>query len=127
MHNSVCPCGSGVSFTQCCEKYILGYETAPTALALMRSRYSAYVVQNADYLINTTHLSTRGLFSKDEILRWAKENKWKQLQIVTFDDTMVEFKAFYFGADNEEHQHHERSSFTKAEGHWYYVDGVFFE
>ncbi|MGL5112540.1 MAG: YchJ family metal-binding protein [Flavobacterium sp.] len=40
---------------------------------------------------------------------------------------MVEFKAFYFGPDNAEQMHHERSSFTKTEGHWYYVDGVFFE
>lgn len=127
MQRKICPCGSGNIFSTCCEKYILGYETAPTALALMQSRYSAYVVQNADYLINTTHLSTRALFSKEDILRWAQENQWKKLEIIAFDTTTVEFKAYFIGSNQEEHVHHERSSFEKVEGHWYYVDGVFFE
>lgn len=127
MNNSVCPCGSGVDFLECCEKYILGYETAPTALALMQSRYSAYVVKNADYLIATTHESTRSLFSKDEILRWASENQWQKLEIISFEETIVEFKAYFVGPDSEAYIHHERSTFKKNRGHWYYIDGVFFE
>lgn len=125
MQNNVCPCGSGMAFMQCCEKYILGYETAPTALTLMRSRYSAYVVKNADYLIATTHESTRSLFSKDEILRWANENQWEKLEIVAFDTTTVTFKAFFIGPDDENYIHHEYSNFEKVNGHWFYVDGVF--
>ena len=127
MNNSVCPCGSEMAFIECCEKYILGYETAPTALALMRSRYSAYVVKNADYLVATTHESTRNLFSKDEILRWASENQWQKLEIVSFEETIVEFKAFFRGPDAKAYIHHERSTFEKVNGHWYYIDGVFFE
>ena len=127
MNNNVCPCSSGLAFIECCEKYILGYETAPTALALMRSRYSAYVVKNADYLVATTHESTRNLFSKDEILRWASENQWQKLEIVSFEETIVEFKAFFRGPDAKAYIHHERSTFEKVKGHWYYIDGVFFE
>jgi len=125
MHNNTCPCGSGSAFGACCEKYILGYETAPTALALMQSRYSAYVVKNADYLVATTHESTRSLFSKDEILRWASENQWEKLEIIAFDATIVEFQAFFTGPDGEKYSHYERSTFEKVDGHWFYVDGVF--
>lgn len=127
MNNSVCPCGSEMVFMDCCQKYILGYETAPTALALMKSRYTAYVVKNADYLVATTHESTRSLFSKDEILRWASENQWQQLKIIAFDATTVEFQAFFRGPDGKDYIHHERSTFEKVNGHWYYIDGVFFE
>lgn len=127
MHNNVCPCGSGEGFMECCQKYILGYETAPTALALMRSRYSAYVVKNADYLIATTHESTRNLFSKDEILSWASENQWQKLKVIAFDATTVEFQAFFRGPDANDCIHHERSTFEKVNGHWFYMDGIFFE
>lgn len=127
MNNSVCPCGSGVVFMECCEKYILGYETAPTALALMQSRYSAYVVKNADYLIATTHESTRNLFSKDEILSWASENQWQKLKVIAFDATTVEFQAFFRGPDANDCIHHERSTFEKVNEHWFYIDGIFFE
>lgn len=127
MNNNVCPCGSGLAFIECCEKYILGYETAPTALALMQSRYSAYVVKNVDYLIATTHESTRNLFSKDEILRWASENQWQKLEIVSFEETIVEFKAYFVGPDGNAYIHHERSAFEYVNGFWYYRDGVFFE
>jgi SEC-C motif-containing protein len=48
-----CPCGSGRPYTECCEPYILGKAKAPTAEALMRSRYSAYVEHAIDYIINT--------------------------------------------------------------------------
>nr|WP_315152117.1 YchJ family protein [uncultured Flavobacterium sp.] len=127
MNNSVCPCGSGEAFMECCQKYILGYETAPTALALMRSRYSAYVVKNADYLIATTHESTRIFFSKDEILSWASENQWQKLKVIAFDATTVEFQAFFRGPDANDCIHHERSTFEKVNGHWFYIDGIFFE
>lgn len=127
MNNSVCPCGSGEAFMECCQKYILGYETAPTALALMRSRYSAYVVKNADYLIATTHESTRNFFSKDEILSWASENQWQKLKVIAFDATTVEFQAFFRGPDANDCIHHERSTFEKVNGHWFYIDGIFFE
>ena len=72
----MCHCGSLVSFSDCCEPFLSGNKNAPSAEKLMRSRYSAYVVQNADYLIETTHFSTRKYHSKKDILEWSKSNKW---------------------------------------------------
>ena len=51
---ATCHCGSGKPYVKCCEPYING-EPAPTAEALMRSRYSAYVVGAVDYLGETLH------------------------------------------------------------------------
>ena len=63
-----CYCGSAISFEKCCEPILSGKLKATTAEAVMRSRYSAYATHNADYLIATTHSSTRATHSKDEIL-----------------------------------------------------------
>ena len=73
---SSCYCGNSLSFQDCCEPYIKGIKKAPTCEALMRSRYSAYATTEADYLIATTHLSTRKLYKKSDILAWSKNNKW---------------------------------------------------
>ena len=56
-----CPCGSGQPYTGCCGRWHGGPQhlQAPTAEALMRSRYSAYVLQLAPYLQDTWHASTR--------------------------------------------------------------------
>jgi uncharacterized protein YchJ len=60
-----------------------GNKIAATAIDLMRSRYSAYVLQHVDYLIATTHRSERKLF-KEELLNWASSNTWLQLEIIDF-------------------------------------------
>ena len=52
---SLCPCGSGRPYEECCETYIEGRETAPTAEALMRSRYAAHTLGKYDYLNETVH------------------------------------------------------------------------
>ena len=54
---SLCPCGSGRPYEECCETYIEGRETAPTAEALMRSRYAAHTLGKYDYLNETVHPS----------------------------------------------------------------------
>lgn len=124
MNNSrTCYCGSQLDFQDCCQKYILGYETAPTALALMKSRYAAYVVQNTAYLLATTHESTRSYYSKEELHQWASENQWKRLEIVNFSDTIVAFKAYFIGPNKQEQIHKEKSVFVKENGHWFYVEG----
>ena len=51
----LCHCGSGQSYESCCAPYVTGAEQAPTAEALMRSRYSAYVEHAIDYLGETLH------------------------------------------------------------------------
>ena len=121
-----CYCGSEKTFSNCCEFFILGKENAPTAEKLMRSRYSAYATQNADYLLNTTHVSQRKYHSKEDILNWSKSNQWIKLEVLNASEDSVEFKAFYIDSDLRAQIHHEKSSFKLENEKWFYVDGQFY-
>lgn len=125
MNPILCYCGSSDSYENCCSPYINDVKKAPTAEALMRSRYSAYVVQNANYLIATTHNSTRKLFSKEEILNWSQQNKWLQLEILARTENTVTFNAHFIDYKMKKQIHFEHSFFKKEGSVWYYVDGEY--
>ena len=125
MKNS-CYCGSGDSFSDCCEPFIKGSKNAPTAEKLMRSRYSAYASQEADYLFATTHISTRKYHSKSDILELSKSNNWLRLEILHASENSVEFKAYFLDNSLKANIHHEKSAFKFEDGKWFYVDGEFF-
>lgn len=126
MNNSVpCYCGSAILFQDCCKKYIDGREKAPTALALMKSRYSAYATHQADYLWDTTHSSQRQYYLKTEILNWATANEWQKLEIISSTEKTVEFKAYFLDKNKVNQVHYEFSTFKIENGSWYYVDGKF--
>lgn len=117
----MCPCGSGNTYSACCEPLHRGDYPAATAEALMRSRYCAYVLKLGDYLRATWHASTR----PTELDTSRDDAPWQRLQIIdtvagseTDDDGVVEFTAHFTGG-----QLHERSRFVKEEGRWFYVDG----
>jgi len=120
-----CYCGSDKSFELCCNLYISGAQNAPTALALMKSRYSAYATHQADYLLATIHISERKYYSKEDILHWATANKWQKLEIISATENTVEFKAYFIDQNNVSQVHHEFSTFKQENGSWYYVDGKF--
>ncbi len=122
-----CYCGSPKNFDKCCEPFINGTEKAPTALELMRSRYSAYATHSADYLLATTHISERKYYSKSEILNWATSNQWLQLEIVAATENTVEFKAYFLDNKLQKQIHHEFSTFKLENGSWFYVNGKFFD
>ena len=122
---SLCFCGSVISFQDCCQKYIDGREKAPTALALMKSRYTAYAKHQADYLLATTHSSERNYYSKEEILNWATGNEWQKLEIISSTENTVEFKAYFLDKNKVTQVHYELSTFKKENGSWFYVDGKF--
>ena len=122
-----CYCGSAISFEKCCQPILSGKLKATNAQALMRSRYSAYATHNADYLIATTHPSTRAMYSIDEIRYWATSNQWQRLEIICVTSTTVEFKAFYFNSSKQLQIHHEHSRFVEENGEWMYVDGDYFD
>ncbi|WP_151448851.1 YchJ family protein [Lacisediminimonas profundi] len=117
-----CPCGGGI-FSQCCGRYIEGGEAAPDAAALMRSRYSAYVLRNEQYLLQTWHARTRPVppLTEDGV-------KWLGLEVkrheTAADSAIVEFVARY-RADGRGHRLHEVSNFVREQGRWWYVDGSF--
>lgn len=118
-----CPCGLPRSYADCCGRAHRG-EPAADAEALMRSRYSAYALGLADYLLSTWHPSTRpAALDLDETPR----PRWLGLEVkrhaVTGADTaVVEFVARCRVAGRGQRLH-EASRFVREEGRWYYVDG----
>ena len=125
-----CYCCSGREFENCCEPFIKGAKKPSTAEELMRSRYAAYATRQIEYLLRSTHPSTRKFHDPQAIGRWASENRWQKLEIVATDQGspadkqgIVEFKAFYTDADDRPQVHHERSNFRKELGKWFFVDG----
>jgi SEC-C motif-containing protein len=130
--NLPCPCGSqnnGKLLAQCCEPYLQGQLSAPTAEALMRSRYSAYCLKNIDYLLNTHHPTQHESNSRRQIAASANGVTWLGLTIIFTeagqpeDQTgVVEFVARY-QEGRYICQLHERSRFLKEQGKWFYLDG----
>jgi SEC-C motif domain protein len=120
-----CPCGSGVPERACCARYHAG-ELAPTALALMRSRYTAYVRGEIDYLLRTHDASTRDAVDVRAVKKWSKTTLWLGLEIVAAseagDTGIVEFIARGSTAGKAFAQR-ERSRFRRVEGTWFYLDG----
>ena len=125
---SSCPCGSGIDYPQCCQLFHSGQKTPSTAEALMRSRFTAYVMDNMAYIQQTWDSSTRP--SEDKLNFGGEAIVWNRLEIIDVkkggvSDTkgIVEFKAYYT-KDGEGHVLYETSRFIKTNGRWYYLDGV---
>jgi len=124
-----CHCGSGKPYESCCGPLVEGQQAAPTAEALMRSRYSAYVVGAIDYLGETLHPEHRSDWDRDATARWAGQSEWLNLEIGDTeaggeddDEGLVDFVA-HFKEGGEHKVHQERSRFRRHAGRWYYVDG----
>ncbi|MTG97528.1 hypothetical protein GJV76_05165 [Myroides sp. BIT-d1] len=123
--SKLCYCGSEMTYENCCGRFLSAKEKPTTAIELMRSRYSAYVLANAKYIIDTTHPKVRYQHSKKAILQWAKDNVWLKLEIVSSGESQVVFKAFFMDQQGVEHEHYENSLFEKLGDQWYYVSGTF--
>ena len=120
-----CPCGTGKVFSACCKPFLDGQANAPTAEALMRSRYSAYVLNQADYLQKTWHPDHR-----PAALDLDARQKWLGLKVLNSEQGLendsqgvVEFVA-RFKIDGRGHRLHEISRFEKVDGSWLYLDGT---
>ncbi len=122
MKTPTCPCGSTRALDACCGRCHAG-ERAADAQQLMRSRYSAFVLRNEEYLLQTWHPTTRpASVSLDD------SQKWLGLKIIEAkatgaDTAEVEFIARYRIGGGSAARHHERSRFALRDGHWLYVDG----
>ncbi len=117
-----CPCGLSGPYEKCCGRFHAGAASAPTAEALMRSRYSAFVRLDGGYLLRTWHPRTR-----PERLDLDPGTRWTGLEILGTSDGSafhstgtVTFRASYRGGSL-----HERSRFERVDGAWVYVDGEF--
>jgi SEC-C motif-containing protein len=130
MTDDPCPCGSGQTYAACCGPYLAGKRPAPTAEALMRSRYTAYVRNDAAYLEKTLVPRKRALFSARQTLDWNADVVWTGLCVLRArggeqdSEGEVEFRASFVKA-GEPGEVHEASRFRKKAGHWLYVDGRF--
>lgn len=120
-----CPCGSALALPACCGLYHAGAQhlQAPDAAALMRSRYSAYVLGLTGYLNDTWHARTRPASIEPD----PPGLKWLGLEVrrhapADADHATVEFVA-RSRLGGRAHRLHETSRFVREDGRWYYVDG----
>ncbi|MBR7742098.1 hypothetical protein KC207_02175 [Phycicoccus sp. BSK3Z-2] len=124
-----CPCGGapvGASYDACCGPYVSGAAWAPTAEALMRSRYTAYDRGAGDHLFRTWHPRTRPADpDPDDRVRWVGLRVEATEDGGADDDTgVVEFRAQWVSADDgptRRGELHERSVFTRRAGRWMYL------
>jgi SEC-C motif-containing protein len=125
MMNGPCPCGAGEAYGDCCGRFHRGEANAPTADALMRSRYTAFAVGDADYLRETWHPRTR-----PPQVTLPEGGHWTRLDVLArsgggvFDsDGTIEFEAHYElgGQLGIEHQN---SMFVRENRRWFYVSDV---
>ena len=77
-----CPCVSGNSYDECCGPYIAGNAAAPTAEALMRSRFTAFASGRLDYIERTCASEMRETFDRGGAERGAEMVKWLSLQVL---------------------------------------------
>jgi len=122
-----CPCQSGQAYSACCGRLHSGVARAESAEALMRSRYSAYVRADVDYLLETWHPDTRPPALD---LVEAGKTRWLGLEVKRHamtgpDRAMVEFVARYKVGGAAAVRQHELSHFVCEHGRWYYYDGEF--
>ena len=126
---AACPCGRAdahgrpLAYAACCGRYLAHDTPAPDAEALMRSRYTAFVLERADYLLATWHASQR-----PPAIEFDPGVKWLGLDVRQhrpLDDSHaeVEFVARQKSPGSPAVRLHERSRFVCELGRWYYVDG----
>jgi SEC-C motif-containing protein len=116
-----CPCGSEKPYRACCAPWH-GGAPAPTAEALMRSRYAAFVLELAPYLLATWHAGHR-----PPSIAFEPRTKWLGLTVRDAQDTgpdtaEVAFVARYKIGGGPAVRLEERSRFVREDGRWYYVD-----
>src|SRR5690349_6659067 len=81
-----CPCGSELGLEACCGPAISGERPAPTAEALMRSRYTAYTQKKGSYIVETHDPDSREEVDEKATQRWAEETECLQLQVLSTKD-----------------------------------------
>ncbi|MBB1439020.1 YchJ family protein [Shewanella sp. SG41-4] len=119
-----CLCGINLPYDQCCEPYHAGRAVADTPDRLMRSRYSAFVLRQFNYLITTHHPDYLNGLTEQQLAQG--ETQWLGLQVLSSKQQSetgeVTFKAWYI-EDKHIDAIYECSSFIKKDGLWFYTDG----
>lgn len=119
-----CPCGSSNPYAHCCRPYIRGEEGAPTAEALMRSRYTAYVRRDSNYLLKTWHPRTRPEFLELGGTTWLGLEILAAINGQAADASgTVTFAAHFQTGDGQTVTMRELSRFETLDEAWLYVTG----
>ena len=125
----ICPCGSNSAYAECCLPLINNSQKALTAEQLMRSRYSAFVKKELDYIHSSLHPEHRADYDEKSTRAWAESADWQGIKIVSTMnggpediEGQVEFVVSYVERGNKQ-EHHELSSFKKDKGTWYFTTG----
>lgn len=127
--SELCPCGSAVEYSLCCQPYLSGTQVAPDPSHLMRSRYSAFVMKDAEYLISTWHPNCQAATFRAEIEAGFARTQWLGLAVFEHaagkndSEGYVSFIA-RFNENGKTGAIIERSRFLKENGRWYYIDGT---
>ena len=122
----LCPCGSEKTYAKCCQMYIEG-KKVPNVEVLMRSRYSAFALKNASYILETNYRQEVTDSAIKMLEREFDIIEWLQLIVMDSSKNEVEFRAYYRDFDEKLHVLHEHSHFVVENGKWYYKDGVIFK
>lgn len=124
-----CPCNSRLPYEICCGMYHNNPGTAPTAEALMRSRYCAFYTNNFDYINLTQKLKSSSGQNTDQIADCNSQTQWIKLEILDTDkglekdkEGMVSFRA-HFKDGKHIGKLSERSFFKRLKGEWFYISG----
>ncbi len=120
--STLCPCHSKQPYATCCAPLHRG-EPAPTALALMRSRYSAYALALIDYLLWTTHPRNPHVATRDQLAAFARSTSFVGLDILSATKDTVTFKAYLKQGGNDV-SFTEQSLFIFEEGRWLWLDST---
>lgn len=132
--NNPCLCGSEKKYKKCCKPFHEG-QLPSKAEELMRSRYCAFALKKADYIIHTTHKENSDFTEntdawKESVESFCEHTLFKRLDIYEAiegnDESYVTFRA-NLSQNNQDVSFTEKSRFLKVEGKWFYVDGTFLD
>lgn len=130
MNTPLCPCGSGEPYSQCCDRFHQGLEPE-NALQLMKARYSAYVQNNPEYILKTTHPAspqyTENMSQwKRNVQLFSENTHFQKLKIIDFQEkgnlATVTFTVYIQQGDKDA-TFTEKSFFEKRKGKWLYLRG----
>jgi SEC-C motif domain protein len=129
---SQCHCGNEVSFEECCLPFHENQKELETAEQCLRSRYSAFVTKNMEYIRQTIHPESVSDFDAESAQAWSEESEWLGLEIKEVSEGgakdpsgEIEFIAVYSSGRNT-YRHHEKSNFEKVDNKWYFKDAYIY-
>ncbi|GAX80959.1 hypothetical protein CEUSTIGMA_g8394.t1 [Chlamydomonas eustigma] len=133
-----CPCGSGQTYKGCCNQYHSG-ATPSTPELLLRSRYSAYFIKNAEYIADTTHPESEEFTGSRASYISAVKATQRRMDLRSLEvkkieegrapqEAFIDFKMTFMDRGSKNPSlitRNERSRFLCVGGKWMFIDSDF--